>query len=79
MYKDIGGYDMKYDGIKEMCRETWSEKLNYVCIDMTKSKKEVKIVFSMRTKTHILQTFPKTKPFSFLNIMYYVQLKTEKI
>ena len=38
MYKDIGGYCMKYDEFKEMCRKAWSEKLNYLCIDMTKNK-----------------------------------------
>ena len=32
MYKDIGGYDMKYDEFKGMCRKAWSEKFNYLCI-----------------------------------------------
>ena len=40
MYKDNGGYDMKYDEFKEMCRKAWSEKFNYLCIDMTKNKNE---------------------------------------
>ena len=26
MYTDIGAYDMEYGEIKQMCRETWSEK-----------------------------------------------------
>ena len=30
---------MKYDEFKEMCRKAWSEKLNCLCIDMTKNKK----------------------------------------
>ena len=42
MYKDIGGYDLKYDESKEMCRKAWSEKFNYLCIDMTKNKNEGK-------------------------------------
>ena len=39
MYYDIVAYDMKYDEIKEMCHKAWSERFNYVCIDMTKIKK----------------------------------------
>ena len=58
LYKDIGGYDMKYDEFKAMCHETWSEKFNYLCFDMTK-KTKVKIVFSMETKPHILNLVPK--------------------
>ena len=28
MYKDVGGYGMRYDEIEEICRELWSEKNN---------------------------------------------------
>ena len=42
MYQDIGAFDMKYDEFKEMCRAIWSEKFNYLCIDMTKNKNEGK-------------------------------------
>ena len=38
MYYDIGGYDIKYDELREMCHKPWSEKLNYLCIDMTKKR-----------------------------------------
>ena len=38
MYYDIGAYDMEYDEFKEMCRVAWSERFNYLCIDMTKNK-----------------------------------------
>ena len=42
MYQDIGAFDKKYDELKEMCRVAWSEKYNYLCIDMTKNKNEGK-------------------------------------
>ena len=42
MYFDIGAYDMKYDEFKEMCHTAWSEKFNYLCIDMGKNKKDAK-------------------------------------
>ena len=31
---------MIYDEVKEICRVAWSEKCIYLCIDMTKNKKE---------------------------------------
>ena len=39
MYYDIGAHDMKYDEFKEMCHKAWSERYNYLCIDMTKKKR----------------------------------------
>ena len=32
----MAGSDMNYDEFKEVCCEPWSEKLNYLSIDMTK-------------------------------------------
>ena len=63
MYYDIGAYDMKYDEFKEMCHKAWDERFNYLCIDMTKNKKKVNIVFSMKVKPHILIVIPKQNPF----------------
>ena len=36
MYDDTGAYDMLYSEIKEICHKAWSERFNYLCIDMTK-------------------------------------------
>ena len=63
MYYDIGAFDMKYDEFKELCHKTWSEKFNYLCIDMTKIVMKVSIVFSMNAKPHILNVFPKVNLF----------------
>ena len=62
MYYDIGAYDMIYDEFKEMCWVAWSEKFNYLCIDMCK-KMKVNIVFSMKVYPHILNVFVKLKLF----------------
>ena len=40
MYKDIGGYGIKYDEFKEMCHKAWNQKFNYLCIDMTKNRNQ---------------------------------------
>ena len=39
MYYHIGAFDMIYDEFKEMCRVAWSEKFNYLCIDMALKKR----------------------------------------
>ena len=54
MYKDIGGYDMKYDEFKEMCRRASSEAFNYFCIVMGKNRNEGKYrIFSESRNTYI--------------------------
>ena len=62
MYHDIGAFDMNYDEVKEMCRNAWSEKFNYLCIDMTKNKNEGKYrIFNESKKTYI-DCIPETEP-----------------
>ena len=63
MYYDIGGYDMKYDEFKEMCHKAWSERYNYLCIDMTKSKNEGKYRIFNESKTTYIECIPETEPF----------------
>ena len=54
MYYDIGAFDMVYDEFKEMCRVAWSEKINYLCIDKTKNKNEIKYrIFNENKNTYI--------------------------
>ena len=54
MYHDIGAFDMIYDEVKEMCRVAWSEKFNYLCIDMIKNKNEGKYrIFNESKNTYI--------------------------
>ena len=36
IYRDVAGYDMKYDEFKELCRKSWEEDYNYLCIDRSK-------------------------------------------
>ena len=39
MKYDIGAYDMKDDEFQEMCHKVWSERFNYLYINVTKNKK----------------------------------------
>ena len=63
MYHDIGAFDMIYDEFKEMCRVAWSEKFNYLCIDMTKNKNEGKYRIFNESKTIYIDCIPETEPF----------------
>ena len=63
MYYDIGAYDMKYDEFKEMCHKAWSERFNYLCIDMTKNRNGGKTRIFNESKTTYIQCIPETEPF----------------
>ena len=70
MYHDIGALDMIYDEFKEMCRVAWSEKLNYLCIDMTKNKNDGKYRIFNESKTTYIDCVPETKPFLKNNLIH---------
>ena len=63
MYHDIGAFDMTYDEFKEMCRVTWGEKFNYLCINMTKTKNEGKYRSFNESKNTYIDSIPETEPF----------------
>ena len=45
IYRDVAGYDMNYDEFKELCRKSWEEDYNYLCIDRCKKKRSRKILY----------------------------------
>ena len=63
MYHDIGAFDMIYDEFKEMFRVAWSEKFNYLCIDMTENKNDGKYRIFNESKTTYINCIPETEPF----------------
>ena len=63
MYYDIGGFDMIYDEFKEMCRLAWSEKFNYLYIDMTKNKNEGKYRFFNESQNTYIECICETEAF----------------
>ena len=38
LYRDVAGYDIGYDEYKELCRKSWDEDYNYLCIDRYKKR-----------------------------------------
>ena len=65
LYKDIGVSDMKYDEFKKLCRKTWSKKRDYLCVDMTRNKKECKYRIFNENKNTYFECIPKVKLFNF--------------
>ena len=63
MYYDIAAYDIKNDEFKEMCHKAWSERFNYLCIDMTKIKDNGKYRTLNESKTTYIDCIPETEPF----------------
>ena len=43
---------MNYDEIKELCRKSWEEDYNYICIDRSKKEMKENIVYATKVKTH---------------------------
>ena len=64
IYRDVAGYDMNYDEFKELCRKSWDEDYNYICIDRSKKRDQGRycICNESKKKTYIEAT-PQTKLF----------------
>ena len=63
IYRDVAGYDMNYDEFKELCRKSWKEDYNYLCIDRSKKRDQGKYCICNESKNTYLQATPQTKPF----------------
>ena len=63
IYRDVAGYDMSYDEFKELCRKSWDEDYNYLCIDRSKKRDQGKYCICNESKNTYLEATPQTKPF----------------
>ena len=60
-----------------MCHNAWSERFNYLCIDMGKNKNEIKYRIFNESKKLILNVFAKMKLFK--SFKCFFQVKTEDL
>ena len=63
IYRDVAGYDMKYDEFKELCRKSWEEDYNYLCIERSKKRDQGKYCICNESKKTYIEATPQTKPF----------------
>ena len=54
---------MNYDEYKELCRKSWEEDYNYLCIDRSKKRDQGKYCFCNGSKKTYIEATPQTKPF----------------
>ena len=63
MYYDIGAYDMQYDEFRHMCHKAWNERVKYLCIDMSRNKKDGKYRFFNESRTTYIECTPESENF----------------
>ena len=63
IYRDVGGYDKSYDEFKELCRKSWEENYNYLCIDRSKRRDQGRYCTCNESKNTYIECTPETKPF----------------
>ena len=54
---------MNNDEFKEMCRVAWGEKINYLCIDMTRNKNEGEYRIFNESKNTYFECICETEAF----------------
>ena len=63
IFRDVIGYDMKYDEFKQLCRKSWEEDYNYLCIDKSKKRDQGRYCICNESNNNYLEKTSKTKPF----------------
>ena len=63
IYRDVAGYDMNYDEFKELCRKSWEEDYNYLCIDRSKKRDQGKYCICNESERTYIEATAQTKPF----------------
>ena len=54
---------MSYDEFKELCRKSWDEDYNYLCIDRSKKRDQGKYCIYNENKRTYIEATPQMKPF----------------
>ena len=63
IYRDVAGYDMNYDEFKDLCRKSWEEDYNYLCIDRSKKRDQGRYCICNERKKTYIEATPQTNPF----------------
>ena len=63
MFRDVAVYDMNYDEFKELCKKSWEEDYNYLCIDRSKKRDQGQYCIFKESKKTYIEATPKTKTF----------------
>ena len=54
---------MNYDEFKELCRNSWDEDYNYLCIDRSKKRDQGRYCICNESKSTYIKAAPQTNLF----------------
>ena len=63
IYRDKAGFDMSFDEFKELCREAWKEKHNYIIINRLEDKNGSRYRIGNESNPNYKISNPQTDPF----------------
>ena len=63
IYRDIAGFLMSYEEFKELCREAWKEKYNYLLINRLEDKNGSRYKICNESNPEYSTFNPQTDPF----------------
>ena len=63
IYRDIAGFDMSYDEFKELYREAWKDKHNFLLINRLEDKQGYKYKICNESNLEYKIFNPQTDPF----------------
>ena len=63
LYRDFARYDMSYDEYKELCRKSWEENYNYLCIDRSRKRDQGRYCICNESKKTYIEATPQTEAF----------------
>ena len=63
IFQDVGGYDMGYGEFKQLCRKSWEDEYNYLCIDESKTRDSGRYCICNESKNTYTECIPKRIPF----------------
>ena len=63
IYRDIAGFDMSYEEFKELCREAWRERYNYLLISRLEDKNGSRYKICNESNPEFKVFNPQTDPF----------------
>ena len=63
IYRDIAGFDMSYDEFKELCREAWRKRYNYLLLNRLEDKNGSKYMICNESNLRYQISNPQTDPF----------------
>ena len=63
IHRDVASYAMRYDEFEELCRKTWEEDYNCLCIDRSRKGKPGRFCVCNESKKTYIEATPQTKAF----------------